>query len=362
MTAESEYMSGRSSNRDRTEAVTTQLQKPGNDLAMLISVSEQEVVDVDGQLFEETSLERETFIHNDVETVPLEPAGDDALQPRAAVKQATEAERIHTEWSLTWERQRTLRFVITPVSQSTEMVLATGVDITDLVNRVETLERKNNRLDEFASVVSHDIRNPLNVAMLNLTLLADEYDRSEIDTARKSLDRIDSLINDLLVVAREGRKVNKTNRIDLSTLATAAWGHVETNGATLEVESSCQLTCDRTRLSQVFENLFRNSVEHGIQSETATGRTNGQRSGGHADQTESITVRVGCFENGFYIEDDGQGIPADERDEIFDLGYSDSETGTGFGLAIVESIIDAHGWQITATESESGGARFEIET
>jgi signal transduction histidine kinase len=60
------------------------------------------------------------------------------------------------------------------------------------------------------------------------------------------------------------------------------------------------------------------------------------------------------------IEDDGDGIPADERDEAFDYGHTTRDEGTGFGLSIVADIVDAHDWHISITESNEGGARFEI--
>jgi signal transduction histidine kinase len=63
---------------------------------------------------------------------------------------------------------------------------------------------------------------------------------------------------------------------------------------------------------------------------------------------------------GFYVEDDGDGIPADEHGEIFDHGYTTSDDGMGFGLSIVEDIVDAHDWDISTAESHEGGARFEI--
>jgi len=66
------------------------------------------------------------------------------------------------------------------------------------------------------------------------------------------------------------------------------------------------------------------------------------------------------LENGFYVEDTGDGIPESERERVFETGYSTNHDGTGFGLGIVNQIVNAHGWQILATESESGGARFEI--
>ena len=66
------------------------------------------------------------------------------------------------------------------------------------------------------------------------------------------------------------------------------------------------------------------------------------------------------LEDGFYVEDDGPGIPEENRTDIFDSGYSTTGEGTGFGLSIVKRVAEAHGWDITVTESEVGGARFEI--
>jgi signal transduction histidine kinase len=78
----------------------------------------------------------------------------------------------------------------------------------------------------------------------------------------------------------------------------------------------------------------------------------------HTEQT--VTVTIGEFEDGFYIEDDGDGIPEDERDDVFAPGYTTTDDGTGFGLSIVSDIVEAHGWEIRLTDSADGGARFEI--
>ena len=96
---------------------------------------------------------------------------------------------------------------------------------------------------------------------------------------------------------------------------------------------------DEDRLLQVFENLFRNSVDHG---------------------SEDVTVRVGPLRNGFYVEDDGPGIPKADRERVFNHGYTSREDGTGYGLSVVRSVIGAHGWDIAVADSDAGGARFEI--
>ncbi|ELZ65445.1 MULTISPECIES: sensor histidine kinase, partial [unclassified Haloferax] len=129
-------------------------------------------------------------------------------------------------------------------------------------------------------------------------------------------------------------------------------------------------------------NLFRNAVEHGSTgNQTASGDAVEQ--GGSCcdsdddapadetasaespptDATDELTVRVGPTETGFYVADNGPGIPADERDTVFEHGHTTSDSGTGFGLSIVESIIEAHGWDIEVTppEVDLGGARFEFD-
>jgi signal transduction histidine kinase len=131
---------------------------------------------------------------------------------------------------------------------------------------------------------------------------------------------------------------------------------VETENATLVTELERKVEADPERLKQLFENLVRNAVEHG----STSNRT------GFGDAVEnsngSITVTVGELDgkDGFYVADDGPGIPEDERADVFETGYSTSEQGTGFGLRIVERIVEAHGWEIEVEESEYGGARFEI--
>jgi signal transduction histidine kinase len=73
-----------------------------------------------------------------------------------------------------------------------------------------------------------------------------------------------------------------------------------------------------------------------------------------------VTVTIGELDDGVYVADDGPGIPPEEREDVFEAGYSTSGSGTGFGLSIVEQVAEAHDWTVRVTESASGGARFEI--
>ncbi len=235
------------------------------------------------------------------------------------------------------------------------------------IERQRRLEQQRERLEEFASVVSHDLRNPLSVAVGNLEL-AREFDGDDaverIDRAHDALDRMDELISDLLSLAREGRSVEATAEADLRVIVDRAWATVgRTANAELVVEEPLpRIECDRNRLRQAFENLFRNAIEHGSDD----GFDGGVATVDDAADTDrqvdpdGVRVFVGRTDDGFYVADDGPGIPEEHREEVFEPGHTTAEEGTGFGLAIVERIVEAHGWSASVAESHAGGARFEF--
>lgn len=207
----------------------------------------------------------------------------------------------------------------------------------------EQIEQQRDQLEEFASVVSHDLRNPLGIIQGYIDLAEQTGDPEHFDRCRNALERMDTLIGDLLTLARGGQSISKTESIKLGELIRDCWEVVPAEEATAELNDDIVLRGDLSRVQQLFENLFRNAVEHG---------------GG------DVTIRVGALESesdsGIYVEDNGAGIPEKERDQIFTDGYSTGENGSGFGLTIVQQIVEAHGWNIHVTDSETGGARFEI--
>jgi PAS domain S-box-containing protein len=224
--------------------------------------------------------------------------------------------------------------------------MALSQNVTDQTEQKQRLTRQNERLDEFASVISHDLRSPLTVAAGNLELAQETCESDYLDQAVRAIDRSQSLIDDLLRLAREGDQVNEMEPIALTEVARDSWQSVETRQATLEVDGSQTVRADRSRLRQLFENIYRNSVEHGSTSSRPEG--------------DDATVTVSAMDGGFYVADNGPGIPEADREEVFEAGYSTAEDGTGFGLRIVRQVADAHGWEVTATESESGEARFQV--
>lgn len=237
-------------------------------------------------------------------------------------------------------------FLLRSVPVSTENETQTGylisTDIGELKERERQLERKNERLDSFASIVSHDIRNPLSVALGFLDLLETE-DEERLEKITMQLERIDRMIDELLSLAREGEMIGETEPVALEVAARSAWEHVDTVDATITVSGTTTLEADRERVEELFENLFRKAREHA---------------------GDAVAIEVGTItdESGFYVADDGRGIPDEHKDDVLEMGVSLTADGTGYGLGIVSEIAAAHGWEITVVDSDPGGARFEIRT
>jgi PAS domain S-box-containing protein len=268
----------------------------------------------------------------------------------------------------------------------------------ELRRQHDELERKNERLEEFTSVVSHDLRNPLTVLNGAIEAAEETGDSEQFERSREAIDRMDAMIENLLALSREGESIAEPEPVDLARTASRAWGAVETEAERLAVETDLTVRADPERLARLLENLFRNAVEHGSTSprsqapedavehgstspasqtrQDADGASSAEPSGvdtpddavehGDADRVAAdafaecdLVVRVGDCDGGFYVADDGQGIHEDVRGDVFDSGFSTRSDNTGFGLAIVERIAEAHGWRVDVTD-DAGGARFEV--
>jgi PAS domain S-box-containing protein len=225
-----------------------------------------------------------------------------------------------------------------------ERYVAINSDISERKAYEEQLERQNEQLEEFASVVSHDLRNPLNVASSRLKMAREDYEDDNLEKAAASLERMEDLIEDVLTLARQGRDIDEREPLSLQAVAGAAWDSVATGDASFEATEDVDLEGDQRRLQRMLENLFRNSIDHGLPD----------------DATDSLTLRVGSTEDGFFVEDDGVGLPDTHDSDLFESGFTTDDEGNGLGLAIVQRIAEAHGWSVSACESEDGGARFEV--
>ena len=216
-------------------------------------------------------------------------------------------------------------------------ILATSLSAAmKRVDRKRELERQNERLSAFTGYVSHDLRNPLSVASGFVDHVVESGDIKELARVQRAHERMQRLIEDMLLLARRGDVIGETEPTDVLRVAERAWNTIDAPAATLRTEGSLTLAADESRLQQVFENVFRNAVEHG-------GR--------------EVTVTVTATDDALAIANDGRRFDVDPG-ALFDPDSNVLETG--LGLSIVEEIVTAHGWQITAKHGEPTGACFEI--
>ncbi|WP_126663398.1 histidine kinase N-terminal 7TM domain-containing protein [Haloterrigena salifodinae] len=267
--------------------------------------------------------------------------GDASIQSSDEPLESPFAERLHV--SIDGET-RTLRIDTTEISSGGEprgyaLIVR---DVTELERHAQELEHRTQQLERFASVLSHDLRNPVSVATGYAELALETGEVDHVRETMTALERIEETIGDLLTLTREEAAIDQQEAVALRSVVDDAWGTSDTGVATLENDiDPVRIRADPSRLRSLFENLFRNAVDHGAE-----------------------TVRVGPLETetgaGVYVSDDGPGIPADDRDRVFEYGYSTRDEGTGIGLAVVKSIATAHGWSLSVTDGEPGGARFEV--
>ncbi|GAA0292870.1 PAS domain S-box protein [Halarchaeum salinum] len=216
-------------------------------------------------------------------------------------------------------------------------------DVTERKQREAALREQKEELEEFADVLSHDLRNPLQVAKAQLALgrHADDTAKREefFETVDESLDRIDAIIEDMLARARDEGEARAPDTLLLHAIARAAWETVATDDATLTLPDGVwQVRANRSRLRQVFENLFRNAVEHG---------------------RRDVAVRVGVLGDaeGFYVSDDGPGFGDDVKAQAV---AADGPVGGHYGLHIVGTVASEHGWEMRLADDLGGGARVEF--
>jgi len=286
------------------------------------------------------------YYHPD-DRASVEEALERALEQGAAYD--LESRLITEDGTQRWVRSRGQ-----PQWEDGDIVRIRGIlqDITDQKQREKSLERQNECLEEFARVVSHDIRSPLQVAKEHLERAERTGEPAAFERVRQAHDRMGTIIEDVLTLARQGQQIGETEPVDIDAVARDAWETVDTSAVTLRVYDDHEVAADPDRLRQLFENVFTNAAQHAGEDVTVTV--------GPIEPFPTSTRGTGSQPRGFYIEDTGPGIPEDEREAVFEAGYSTTPEGTGFGLSIVEQIVKAHDWDIQVTTSNTGGARFEI--
>jgi two-component system OmpR family sensor kinase len=216
------------------------------------------------------------------------------------------------------------------------------------------------RQREFVADASHELRTPLTSVQANLELLRDngeppEDDREAIDSALASTRRMSRLVSDLLLLARAdaGRRAARTV-VDLAAIARAAHDEVQPlageRAIRARIDGPLQVRGNPDELHRLVLNLLENAVRH---------------------TPPQTTVNVSSRQDGdeavLEVIDDGPGIPAEQRPQVFERfvrGAGPADTvgggGSGLGLAIVRAVAQAHGGSVELAESPQGGARFTV--
>jgi len=230
-------------------------------------------------------------------------------------------------------------------------VLASNVAAAfDRAERERELARKNRQLEEFATLGAHELRNRLQIALANVAHERAKRDSSRLEGTEHTLERMERLLTQLLQLAQTSRIPRTTDATGLREAAERAWGRIETERTTLSLPPEMTLAANGNALVELFDFLFTNAVEHG----------HGGSGPGPDDPDEAVNVEVGLLEDGFYVADDGVGIPDDQKSDLFEIEYADAADESGYGLYIASAIVEAHGWEIDVLDSDAGGARFEI--
>lgn len=257
----------------------------------------------------------------------------------AILERLAEGERVTVEFRRgTDDERRYFRLEDVSASDANAGGYIVYTTVTELLQEVHRATTRVDRLDRVVSIMAHDLRNPLDVADIRLEAARDTGEDVHFEKVEGALDRIQQIVQDALSVG--GEEIDPCENVALEDVAEAAWTTVDTADAALVLEDHLPtIEADADSLQQAFENLFRNAVEHG---------------------DRDVTVTVGGLPGGFYVADDGPGVPSTDRERVFEPGYSSEDDNTGLGLAIVREVANDHGWRVAVDDSDAGGARFEF--
>lgn len=213
-------------------------------------------------------------------------------------------------------------------------ILAEARDVTQTKMDRRQLEDQKRRLERFSSIVSHDLRNPLNVASGYIELAKQSGKDEDFDRAMKAIDRMDQIIMELLEISGKPEHFDKSS-LDLEEVFEEAYSHTDVE-PDYKIEDSMEFKGGRSGVVRIFENLIRNTAEHNDDAE----------------------IEIGVIKKGFYYEDDGS-IDKD-IEKILEYGYSTSTEGNGLGLSVVQRVADINDWDLNIAKNKNGGLRFEF--
>ena len=217
------------------------------------------------------------------------------------------------------------------------------VDITDLINARENLQQQKNDLKEFILSLHHDMKNYLiNILGYSELLLKTQ----ELEYTQKIIAntlKIKNFLDISYEIAEAGKVIGEKILTDLNNLVDTVAEFTIPKGVNYSRNNLPEVLCDREKVAQVFQNLFRNAIIHGKATEIKIEACQGSKG-------EII----------LYIKNNGMLIPSEIKRKIFKKTYSSLITSAGFGLYIVKKIIEAHTWTISLENDQVPYTIFKI--
>lgn len=278
------------------------------------------------------------FVHEDDLEEAMEVLSKIATEPEK--EQSVEYRAQHLDGTWRWLEVRGRNLLENPVIEG---VLVNVRDITKRKEREQDLERQKNRLEDLTAFLSHDLKNQLTLVDGRLGMIDTNGENEHLVIAKQTTDRMADMIDNFAELSKKGQIPTTTEPVDIESIVEDCWSRLRTEEATVRVEESFTVEGDVDQLKGLFENLLQNAITH---------------------VGPDVTIRIGSLERGegFYVEDDGPGIPTDHSniEKYFAPGFSTDDEQEGFGLAFVKHIADAHGWTVELVEGEMGGARFQF--
>jgi len=219
-------------------------------------------------------------------------------------------------------------------------------EITETERHRREVERHNAQLEGFAAGVNHELRNAIQVATGFASQAASALEDEDVTSARQSLervtdavDRMEDRVADLSTLARHGRTLRDTERVDVREAARAGWRTTDTGDADLTITGDAAVDADRVRLEDLFEAAFEFTVDNDA---------------GH------VTVDIG--ETTFTVEDDGDAPAVSDTERFFDYGDAVPSTKAGMHLPNVRTLARVHGWTVSVDTDYADGLRLSVDT
>ena len=231
-------------------------------------------------------------------------------------------------------------FSVTAYSPEKNFFISSYTDITERKKAYEDLKQQKKELSDFAHSMSHDLNNSFFKISASILLLGSQGEIPEIHRIKLLTKEMSDLVQHSVALADAGLVIDKKHKVNLTHLVRDVAVRHLPEGIALVQEPLLSVMADEVKLIQIFQNLFRNAVEHGSPTTVEVRRR---------DSMEGVRI---------VVANDGKPIPTESRPNIFQRGFTTKGKRRGFGLSIVKKLVEAHSWQIELVDTPE--TAFEI--